>query len=224
MAAGITPAHAGKRELPLAAWAFHEDHPRVCGEKFLEVVQPLAAWGSPPRVRGKEKRVKLWPVSIRITPACAGKSSARLLRGSRVWDHPRVCGEKDCLALLIAAIAGSPPRVRGKAGCSHPSGTSPRITPAYAGKSVRACVILFGKRDHPRVCGEKLLAATPGQKPPGSPPRMRGKEDEIAEPLAGIGITPAYAGKSFLLRIITVRGWDHPRVCGEKGARDSTDV
>ena len=30
----------------------------------------------------------------------------------------------------------------------------------------------------------------------GSPPRMRGKEDETAKELADYGITPAYAGKS----------------------------
>ena len=48
----ITPAHAGKsRPTPETAKS-SRDHPRTCGEKFLEVVQPLG-----------------------ITPAHAGKSN-----------------------------------------------------------------------------------------------------------------------------------------------------
>ena len=32
-----------------------------------------------------------------------------------------------------------------------------RITPAYAGKSIPVEVIVYGKQDHPRLCGEKLI-------------------------------------------------------------------
>ena len=50
-----------------------------------------------------------------------------------------------------------------------------RITPAYAGKSA-AFVKSFGTaRDHPRLCGEKLLIAPNLYLLLGSPPPMRGK-------------------------------------------------
>ena len=50
-----------------------------------------------------------------------------------------------------------------------------RITPAYAGKSLRSRSSSRRSRDHPRVCGEKFDA---------------GSDHRVAS-----GITPAYAGK-----------------------------
>ena len=50
----------------------------------------------------------------------------------------------------------------------------------------------------------------------GSPPRVRGKVDRTAGKARRAGITPAYAGKSFLERIKASISRDHPRACGEK--------
>ena len=50
----ITPACAGKSQLALSDCQQHEDHPRVCGEKFQQMFQLLLLLGSPPRVRGKD--------------------------------------------------------------------------------------------------------------------------------------------------------------------------
>ena len=70
------------------------------------------------------------------------------------------------------------------------------ITPAYAGKSLEKAVHERVERDHPRVCGEKLMPDTA---------------------LTGDGrITPAYAGKSVTEADCCVACQDHPRVCGEK--------
>ena len=33
---GITPAHAGKRAEQMTPFKTKRDHPRVCGEKFIE--------------------------------------------------------------------------------------------------------------------------------------------------------------------------------------------
>ena len=91
---GITPAYAGKSSLRSSSPLQSGDHPRVCGEKFLEVVQPIAEWGSPPRMRGKVYFL-LFPGSCRgITPAYAGKSVSRGHAPPAGRDHPRVCGEK----------------------------------------------------------------------------------------------------------------------------------
>ena len=52
-----------------------------------------------------------------------------------------------------------------------------RITPAYAGKSTDRIFHFPLVRDHPRVCGEKLLKIRLYRPDSGSPPRMRGKDD-----------------------------------------------
>ena len=70
--------------------------------------------------------------------------------------------------------------------------------------------------DHPRVGGEKHL---PGWEPlstVGSPPRGRGKVFKHRDALGEIGITPAWAGKSFRLFFGDTFFGDHPRVGGEK--------
>ena len=50
----------------------------------------------------------------------------------------------------------------------------------------------------------------------GSPPPMRGKGHAGALAHAGVGITPAYAGKRMGLTATGRGSWDHPRLCGEK--------
>ena len=70
-----------------------------------------------------------------------------------------------------------------------------RITPAYAGKSKVLNAIICILKDHPRLCGEKLLSAVTSATTRGSPPPMRGKAQALQYASSYIGITPAYAGK-----------------------------
>ena len=113
-------------------------------------------------------------------------------------------------------IAGSPPRVRGK-GVVHILVPEPLgITPAYAGKRRNCPRILRSTRDHPRVCGEKHPVPVSAIWSAGSPPRVRGKASCILVSSSTVGITPAYAGKSEILRCVSGLYQDHPRVCGEK--------
>ena len=90
------------------------------------------------------------------------------------------------------------------------------ITPAYAGKSPAAGGSYGQRRDHPRLCGEKLNIYTSAMKAYGSPPPMRGKAVAYAPKAFTPGITPAYAGKRHPLRHTTLTTKDHPRLCGEK--------
>ena len=69
------------------------------------------------------------------------------------------------------------------------------ITPAYAGKSLSFFSFLSFFKDHPRLCGEKLLLKLWEFQHTGSPPPMRGKEKISHRTLGSTGITPAYAGK-----------------------------
>ena len=91
-----------------------------------------------------------------------------------------------------------------------------RITPAYAGKRKMEKLGVKTYEDHPRLCGEKSSKRHDGVIPPGSPPPMRGKVVLSAAFAAGVGITPAYAGKSFSIRWGIFFLQDHPRLCGEK--------
>ena len=74
---------------------------------------------------------------VRITPACAGKSTCALVDGGRAQDHPRVCGEKGRGEPARLSRSGSPPRVRGKAIVAGAHIYHYRITPACAGKRLK---------------------------------------------------------------------------------------
>ena len=168
----------------------------MCGEKCG------ASWAS-------------WPPPW-ITPACAGKSIKKSVKLQKGGDHPRVCGEKCWPLVCTIWFTGSPPRVRGKGALDNRNLQGPGITPACAGKSVPLRPLGVVARDHPRVCGEKHLAAAESARPSGSPPRVRGKVcTELLEALEK-RITPACAGKSSRICIMRWIAWDHPRVCGEK--------
>ena len=106
--------------------------------------------------------------------------------------------------------------MRGKVENTVEKHTDHRITPAYAGKSYAPAFSFPILEDHPRVCGEKTVFRTNGPTTEGSPPRMRGKEVDGFGFFCGLGITPAYAGKSVFLALRSAISWDHPRVCGEK--------
>ena len=175
---GITPAYAGKR----------------CPRSSRLPAQS----GSPPRMRGKGAPFRAGALPLRITPAYAGKSQTAGTPCSSVRDHPRMCGEKLWPTCPHAPNAGSPPRMRGKVRRAVKARNWPRITPAYAGKRERHRPGTRPDKDHPRVCGEKqehVHRAVPGR---GSPPRMRGKEQDQRHRRLHPGITPAYAGKSLL--------------------------
>ena len=90
------------------------------------------------------------------------------------------------------------------------------ITPACAGKSWKIPKTARMTGDHPRVCGEKAAALGLAAAGLGSPPRVRGKENEVTAQNSPLGITPACAGKSLKIKCEDRQNRDHPRVCGEK--------
>ena len=134
---GITPACAGKRMCYNIIRNQKGDHPRVCGEKAGKPQRTGHRSGSPPRVRGKALRGVPQQMQRGITPACAGKSRMNGFQEVNSRDHPRVCGEKLPTVEHFQRIAGSPPRVRGKAALSASAAGSEGITPACAGKRLK---------------------------------------------------------------------------------------
>ena len=167
-------------------------------------------------MRGKGYRQKISIITIRITPAYAGKRNMLLKLAEVFEDHPCVCGEKSPLFLIAAQGLGSPLRMRGKGFIAHSDFQPFRITPAYAGKSTQGNKRHKWRMDHPCVCGEKVLKRAITKQGTGSPLRMRGKVKSSIGSIMSERITPAYAGKSDGgLGCLAVRQ-DHPCVCGEK--------
>ena len=130
----VSPAYAGKSPARFSSPRRCRDHPRVCGEKFVQFplfllpsrITPAYAGkrcprssrlpaqsGSPPHVRGKG----CCSAGSGITPACAGKRFAGQNARAERQDHPRMCGEKATGACTSRACWGSPPHVRGKVAC-----------------------------------------------------------------------------------------------------------
>ena len=96
----ITPASAGKSECRTPEWPDCRDHPRECGEKWVDKIMSVIVLGSPPRVRGKERPDRRKPNGTGITPASAGKSPSTGGTAALSEDHPRECGEKAAKRLL----------------------------------------------------------------------------------------------------------------------------
>ena len=80
MDARITPAYAGKSGLHDVLPVPAEDHPRLCGEKFVVSAFVRDFGGSPPPMRGKDLSAGQLRRNHRITPAYAGKRSLTLRR------------------------------------------------------------------------------------------------------------------------------------------------
>ena len=113
-AGGITPACAGKSLRTQGNNSPAWDHPRMCGEKKVELTPDELSRGSPPHVRGKDVHSVAAYLADGITPACAGKRQASGPPAKAAGDHPRVCGEKGFVSGWKDGPEGSPPRMRGK--------------------------------------------------------------------------------------------------------------
>ena len=256
--ANVTPARAGKGSRTRWSRSWHtdrprpcgecllgppfsvprSDHPRIRGEKNVEIADDNIKAGLPPHTRGKSALPPDGNLSLRSTPAHAGNCSvlrkpgrnaapritparAGKRRPSHVysqpfWDHPCLCTEKICYEAPEDEKNGSPPPMRGKVSIDITTISSYRITPAHARKSPQCQTMRSKGQDHPRVCGEKLEPVYQVAAVLGSPPPVRGKAPCGRFPAAPGRITPACAGKSQLLAGGVLGQLDHPRLCGEK--------
>ena len=151
--------------------------------------------GSPPQVRGKRNASYHSARFGWITPAVAGKTEGVYLFAPPKEDHPRRCGENRHRYI-------SPPHTCG-------------ITPAGAGKTGGGELSGGDVEDHPRRCGENISDPACCSSIKGSPPQVRGKPERNISGRSGFGITPAGAGKTCFVILISSVLQDHPRRCGE---------
>ena len=168
-------------------------------------------------MRGKVKNSSDISMPERITPAYAGKRQFTKTRRLLRRDHPRLCGEKHTVAIIIVLVKGSPPPMRGK-GYLEPFYSIYHMDhPRLCGEKVSLNYTQFQKiKDHPRLCGEKGYFKMIWNNIKGSPPPMRGKDGIVSIVDTAEGITPAYAGKRSGQGCVKRDQQDHPRLCGEK--------
>ena len=130
--------------------------------------------------------------------------------------RPCIRREKHSAASFQTGGAGSSPHMRGKLIAVIQVDVQRRITPAYAGKSPAPAHTPTFRRDHPRIRGEKIISLFYLPRQGGSPPHTRGKVESTLAQYRKLGITPAYAGKSYLAFRTAYTNKDHPRIRGEK--------
>ncbi len=157
---GSPPRMRGKRCCPSHRRSAHRDHPRICGEKWQCEWCGFTRWGSSPRLRGKGQPCGQRGENGRITPAFAGEKEGLCRDGLlKLGITPAYAGKKFCSSLMRALWSGSPPRMQGKAigvDLHHPE---VGITPRMRGKRQFYSPLPCLRRDHPRVCGEKVVAS-----------------------------------------------------------------
>ena len=214
----LIPACAGKTFPDPAKTSIPAAHPRVCGENPFPSRRAPHVAGSSPRVRGKHAVRDYKYKTVRLIPACAGKTpEATMLKRSQ-QAHPRVCGENMTISLRASIHRGSSPRVRGKPS-QRPRASAPgRLIPACAGKTRRRCMARRPLAAHPRVCGENPRRGPAAPTTPGSSPRVRGKLPLDADKRHSLRLIPACAGKTRTAPSGRASPTAHPRVCGENEA------
>ena len=163
----------------------------------------------------------------RIIPARAGFTGSVRNSSGNGRDHPRSRGVYRTEPVGWAEMEGSSPLARGL----HAEHTTflalHRIIPARAGFTMATQGDWFTNPDHPRSRGVYTSCSRPGRRAAGSSPLARGLLVHYAAPLPALGIIPARAGFTPLLRVSHRGSQDHPRSrgvyrgCGER--RRGTD-
>ena len=193
---GIIPACAGSTSNIAATLNSLRDHPRMCGEHYVDTaVNPTYA-GSSPHVRGAQSGILIKCACRGIIPACAGSTSYLAAIFHLPRDHPRMCGEHRNIIACICVSLGSSPHVRGaQKHCRHRRGV-PGIIPACAGSTIRFYPECGGNGDHPRMCGEHSLSINHAGTPVGSSPHVRGAPLRKRGAVGIRRIIPACAGST----------------------------
>ena len=133
-----------------------QDHPRLRGKDLVRGYKSTVSLGSPPLARERLLAMKDKVAAVRITPACAGKTSIPKTAPIRLQDHPRLRGKDSFDVSQISHVAGSPPLARERPAHSVTKIVTVRITPACAGKtSTRKFYCVFCQ-DHPRLRGKDI--------------------------------------------------------------------
>ena len=211
----LIPARAGKTSGGWSSPCAWSAHPRACGENSPHYFHKAPAAGSSPRVRGKRASRRSL-VNLRgLIPARAGKTPTPSTPSWPGPAHPRACGENPATRTMLAMLAGSSPRVRGKQQGLQGALHRARLIPARAGKTSGDSSPARAAWAHPRACGENLVDIADIRFPQGSSPRVRGKPHRRRPRRQAGRLIPARAGKTSARSGTRATRRAHPRACGE---------
>src|SRR5690606_15275570 len=215
MSTRTTPACAGTTSPQTSARWSAEDYPRVRGDDIPSKRRPRCCCGLPPRARGRQPDLVHPETETRTTPACAGTTSIDSSRYARTSDYPRVRGDDSLAPAPVGAIAGLPPRARGRRSSEAKQGSAVRTTPACAGTTPQRSGRPAGTRDYPRVRGDDDISEPAGEIGRGLPPRARGRPAPSHHAGSGGRTTPACAGTTPAWPWWCCGSEDYPRVRGD---------
>ena len=94
LAAGITPAYAGKRTYTSRWLRILRNYPRLRGEEGKKDAPGSPKAELPPPTRGRVPALRDAFLESGITPAYAGKRLRRWIGVDNPWNYPRLRGEE----------------------------------------------------------------------------------------------------------------------------------
>ncbi len=195
---------------------FFPVHPRMCGERFLDLPFDPGRNGSSPHVRGT------WIIAVstnrwwRFIPACAGNVSSFRIRAVLNAVHPRMCGERHFFRAVNWNVAGSSPHVRGTSIEAMGEMGRNRFIPACAGNVWPQSASLALAPVHPRMCGERPASGIVPISRIGSSPHVRGTCKDGHLKTCSTRFIPACAGNVPYQWPNSSTNSVHPRMCGER--------
>ena len=215
----IIPARAGPTNDVYCGEHLNPDHPRSCGANVTIPSDRFSASGSSPLVRGQPSLSLAFRFVLRIIPARAGPTWARIHWPPREPDHPRSCGANFDFRRTEQHQFGSSPLVRGQQMVTVNQQYKPRIIPARAGPTNFNSVHYYSFPDHPRSCGANVLSLSFLSVSSGSSPLVRGQLIAFHVLVRNARIIPARAGPTHTDYYKAHSIADHPRSCGANKAR-----
>ena len=221
---GLIPAHAGKTAQVCVGHFRCPAHPRSRGENTTESARSQARRGSSPLTRGKHDGPHRGIRRVRLIPAHAGKTLWGRFPPPVPPAHPRSRGENPTYMGALTVAPGSSPLTRGKPDLAARRGSSPRLIPAHAGKTLHPDARRPAQQAHPRSRGENPGRLAIHDTAVGSSPLTRGKLlPQIGPALEG-RLIPAHAGKTLGNNWLTCQLRAHPRSRGENEVSKDADI
>ncbi len=193
-----TPTPVGKTDAPANPRpALVRYTPTPVGKTNRLPTSPLAT-GTPPRLWGKRRSLRVDVGLLRYTPTPVGKTRIHfaILRSDAV--HPHACGENGANEGDKRVGGGTPPRLWGKRSAVASLDMDIRYTPTPVGKTSSPCGGGAVSAVHPHACGEN---------------------DSAAPLTASSAVHPHACGENVLSAGVRRRCPVHPHACGENSTR-----
>jgi hypothetical protein len=218
----VTPARAGRISVRRSALMPAQEHPRTRGEDDQLKWLTVDIEGAPPHARGGRRGPLRGLLSVRNTPAHAGRTSGRRRSASWATEHPRTRGEDPANCWLWNPPMGTPPRMRGQLLQHFVGDLVHWSTPACAGTARPGPAPAAPGWKHPRTRGEDSVLGAQSCLSGGAPPHARGGPHRPPGPVLPARNTPARAGRAVGASTTEPNTPEYPRTRGEDGSRNST--